>query len=492
MTACQANPQPDKSIAFLGTVAPGDTNDNMPDIAVSTGGADTLECLMLRVGIPASEYVAGAGSSGHIHIFSGGNPGTGTGTGSGTAESPPMTGAPTSWTALWDKQADMMPYDIVLLSCEGGETYNSKPDVLESYLNAGGRAFGSHFHYAWFAGSLSSDPSVPAPPARLGAGLATWGPTLTTQTTGFAVVDQTLTGSTKPFPKGVALDQWLGIVGALGVESAPAGQIPIFDENGDVGATNKAQAWLTDNGYTDYLSFDTPVNAPIPTDGGAPQYCGRAVFSDLHLNSGDPNFTPQDSNPPPTGCASHPLSPRKRRPSSSCSSTSRRASSRTPSPLPWTPDCLLPLLPSRQDRPRRRGRRLPPRGGEPEPWPRPGALCVTPTPRTRRARPRSRQAVWRTSSPRGFVSIASPMIHPRMLAQTAASTSRRRSVQLGARSVIRRLLLDHPVPRVVELRPQRRRLFRDDPGDSDELQDRPPGVCRSRVAVQTPRSVTSA
>ena len=39
----------------------GDTDDNMPDIAVSTGEADTLECLMKRIGLPDTEYVAGAG-----------------------------------------------------------------------------------------------------------------------------------------------------------------------------------------------------------------------------------------------------------------------------------------------------------------------------------------------------------------------------------------------------------------------------------------------
>ena len=205
----------------------------------------------------------------------------------------------------------MMPYDIVLLSCEGGETYNSNPPALEQYLNAGGRAFGSHYHYSWFAGTLSGDTTVPAPPSDWGTNLATWGPTLTTTPGGAANVVQTLTGTTKAFPKGVALDQWLQIVGALGVESAPTGQLPIFDENGDVGATSKAQAWLTDNGYTDYLSFDTPVNAAVPTDGGSPAYCGRAVFSDIHLNS-DPNFTPADTNPPPKGCSAHALSPQEK------------------------------------------------------------------------------------------------------------------------------------------------------------------------------------
>ena len=182
VTACQDNPQPDKSLAFLGTVPASDTIDSMPDIAVSTGGFDTLECLMVRIGVPKSEYVAGASASGHIHIFSGGNDGSSTGTGGGTPENPPMAGAPTSWTALWDKPSDMMPYDVVMLSCEGDETFNSNPAVLETYLNAGGRAFGSHYHYARGSRRSLSPSRLPVRLHRSaaaghdwGANLADWG-----------------------------------------------------------------------------------------------------------------------------------------------------------------------------------------------------------------------------------------------------------------------------------------------------------------------------
>ena len=56
------------------------------------------------------------------------------------------------------------------------------------------------------------------------------------------------------------------------------------------------QPWITSDGSgmqgsTMYLSFDTPTNAPFQPDGGPPQYCGRAVFSDLHVGaaSGDNN-----------------------------------------------------------------------------------------------------------------------------------------------------------------------------------------------------------
>jgi hypothetical protein len=315
VTACQDNPQPDKSLAFLGTVPASDTDDNMPDIAVSTGEADTLECLMLRIGVPATEYVAGAAMTGHVHVFSGG-----ASDGSivyGQAESPAMAGAPPSPTSLWANQDQLMPYDITLLSCEGDETYNANPPALEGYLNAGGRVFASHYHYSWFAGPISSMQNYSAPP-DWGTNLATWlmegqepnGPI-------GGIIDQTLNGSTMPFPKGVALDKWLGVVNALGAGVFP-GELPIYQPrfNAIVGPTNTpSQPWITSDitgqlGATMYFSFNTPVQTgPLPPDSTGPTYCGRAVFSDLHVGG---NPSTNDMSPPPGGCDNTDLSPQEK------------------------------------------------------------------------------------------------------------------------------------------------------------------------------------
>jgi hypothetical protein len=304
VTACQDNAQPDKSLTLPATIASGDTDDNMPDIAVSTGSADSLECLMHRMGLPLSEFVGGTSGSGHVHVFAGGSPGGGGGGGMvGRPESPAWANAPEADTSLWNSQANMMPYDITLLSCEGGETYNADPAVLEQYLNAGGRAFGSHYHYAFFSGPLGSGQSYSAP-ADWGTNLAMWtangtGGGLGNQANGKIV--QTLNGSTQPFAKGVALFQWLGLEGALGVNGAPAMELPILQPryNAVVGPGNKpSQPWIQDDASpnTMYFSFDTPVNAPPQPDGGPPNYCGRAVFSDLHVsgNTKDPGGTCND------------------------------------------------------------------------------------------------------------------------------------------------------------------------------------------------------
>ncbi|HEY2510839.1 MAG TPA: hypothetical protein VGI39_08285 [Polyangiaceae bacterium] len=327
VTACTNNVQPDKSLKLPGTVAAG-SDDSMPDIAVSTGGADTLECLMRRIGLPASEYVAGSGTSGHVHIFAGGDSsggGGGLGGGTGAPETPGMAGAPDSPTNLWSSQAQLMPYDIVLLSCEGGETYNANPSALHDYLNAGGRAFASHFHYSWFSGPLSSGQSYSAP-SDWGNALATW-----SQDTGNSngpvggTIQTTLNTGGGAFQKGQILQQWLTNVGALG-QGVAAGQLSIYSPryNAAVSTGNAAsQPWInsppssgggfggggTPTGGTMYFSFDTPVGGTPSPDGGAPTYCGRGVFSDLHV-SGDPSDS--DTSSPPNGCGAGALSPQEK------------------------------------------------------------------------------------------------------------------------------------------------------------------------------------
>jgi len=333
-TACQDNPQPDKSLTLPSTLTA--STDSIPEIAVSTGEADTLECLMRRIGLPTSEYVAGAGGNGHIHVFAGGETAAGGiagflgggGGGIGTAENPGMAGAPASYEKLWDSQADLMAYDIVLLSCEGGETYNANPAALESYLNVGGRVFASHYHYAWFAGPIGTNQNYKAP-ADWGTALASW---TANGTTGPGTCVQggpnctpiggnivtTLNGSTQPFPKGVALDSWLGNVGALGQNGVAATELSIYQPRYDakVGAANTpSQPWITysessSDLWTMYFSFDTPINpSNTTTNETGPTYCGRAVYSDLHV-AGNPQTT--DTMSPPGGCEDGPLSPQEK------------------------------------------------------------------------------------------------------------------------------------------------------------------------------------
>jgi len=205
----------------------------------------------------------------------------------------------------------------VLLSCEGGETYNANPPALESYLNAGGRTFASHYHYSWFSGPIASRQAYAAP-ADWGSRLATWAP-YSGNANGpvDGVVDQTLNGSTQAFVKGAMLYRWLGINGALGVNARP-NDLSIYSPryNAVVGPANTpSQPWITTTTMsttnTMYFSFDTPVGGIPDPDGGALSYCGRAVFSDLHV-AGDPTTMDDANQAPPVSCSGGPLSPQEK------------------------------------------------------------------------------------------------------------------------------------------------------------------------------------
>ncbi len=279
---CQDNAQPSGSLRLPKNTTEGD----IPKMAISTGGADTLECLLSRIGLDKTEYTGGPGGTGRIHIFQG----------SGGPNTSPA--APASPTALWPNQAELMKYDIVLLSCEGSETTNPNRQALHDYASAGGRVFASHFHYSWFnSGPYASE------------NLATW--IAGTQAIGNINGDIiTVLPNNQPFPKGIALKQWLGTT----VNALTNGVLPIqaARHNATVAAANTpSQSWIIQQGaptVTEYFSFNTPTNAPI-TDAGTPAYCGRVVYSDLHVGaaSGD-----NPAQPVPAECAAANLSPQEK------------------------------------------------------------------------------------------------------------------------------------------------------------------------------------
>jgi hypothetical protein len=287
------NMLPDKMLTLPRNHMEGD----IPNIAISTGGADTLECLLRRVGVDEQEYIGGTSDDHRIHIFQGagapaggGLPGFGGGMGPAPNTSP---AAPSSPTGLWTSKDELMKYDVVLLSCEGSETTGMNQQALHDYASAGGRVFASHFHYAWFnTGPYGSE------------NLATW-------STGSNPLDDIDATIVTNFPKGMALSQWLMNTNAL-----TNGLLPIKQarHNADVSTSNTpSQPWILADqntrapGATQYFSFNTPTDAAMTPDD--PGYCGRVVFSDLHVG-GATNDDPR--KPVPTGCLDGELSPQEK------------------------------------------------------------------------------------------------------------------------------------------------------------------------------------
>jgi hypothetical protein len=285
--ACQDNPVPDKLLTLPKNRMEGD----IPNIAVSTGGADTLECLLRRIGVDANEYTGGPAGGGRIHIFQGSGRGGGGGGRRGAPNT--MPAAPSSSTGLWSSASELMKYDITLLSCEGEETQGMNQQALHDYASKGGRVFASHFHYSWFnTGPYGSE------------NLATW----SAGSNDLGNINGTIVTS---FPKGQALSEWLMTTNAL-----TNGVLPIQEarHNADVGPMNVAsQPWILADqssmapGATQYFSFNTPTDVMIGPDGR--DYCGRVVYSDLHVGAAS-NDKPDQ--PVPGSCTNVDLSPQEK------------------------------------------------------------------------------------------------------------------------------------------------------------------------------------
>jgi hypothetical protein len=212
-----------------------------------------------------------------------------------------------------------MKYDIVILSCEGHEATNMNQQALFDYAAAGGRAFASHFHYSW----LNTGPFAQYNLSQWRTGANTIFMD-NTQVLG-GVIETTLAGG-QAFPKGQALSQWLANVNALGVNGAPAGELPILESkhNSNVTAANTPSTqWIVADqnaprgaqGATQYFSFDTPLDKP------ANEQCGRVVYSDLHVGSAVADYNGALSGPMmggsingvvPSGCLAADLSPQEK------------------------------------------------------------------------------------------------------------------------------------------------------------------------------------
>jgi hypothetical protein len=276
---------------------------DIPLIALTTGGADPLECLLRKVGIANSEFST-AGGTGRVQLFAG--------SGVPNQQPFPLIAASKFDTSLnggaafadaqtlWGSAATLKVYDIVLLACEGAQNPNTKPpaalQALSDFESAGGRVFASHWHDFWFENGPAPLPST-----------GTWTDVTPPPPDPF---DGTLDTS---FPKGLAFHDWLSNVGGLD----SSGGLPIHQPKHNLDAVGAgAQQWVTMQnpntmppGQTavEYMTFNTPLDV----DAGS--QCGRVVYSDLHVSSGATTdagvpLGDQTGQPFPKGCVTTELS----------------------------------------------------------------------------------------------------------------------------------------------------------------------------------------
>jgi hypothetical protein len=236
---------------------------DMPQMAIATGSADPFECLLLKMGISASEFVPGANISnyantGRVHVYRA----------NGAKLASGSTPAASTW---WDSPARWSQYNIAFLPCEGSELdkTSTQDTNLLNYANAGGRIFPTHYSYTWLR-------MGPAPFQ-----------TVVNWNTGnqFSISDPLTAYVDNTFPKGQAYQQWLINVGA----SPTPGRVSLREPRWNVNTTSaNAQRWLygwSNNGTSgspntvQALTFNTPVGAPPANQ------VGRVAFTSYHVSA---------------------------------------------------------------------------------------------------------------------------------------------------------------------------------------------------------------
>ncbi|MBX3209534.1 MAG: carboxypeptidase regulatory-like domain-containing protein [Labilithrix sp.] len=275
---------------------------DIPQIALTTGGADVMECWLRKVGLADEEFTVGSGN-GKVHFYSG--------SGTNVTTSFQSGGSFTPAQDFWSTQANLMKYDIVILSCEGITAPQTKPpaalEAMKQYANAGGRLFASHWHRYWFDTAAMNGQNPAGPQPSPFEAMATWRDRNGPGDPAFGTINVS-------FPKGQAMHDWLAqpAVAALcpipGLcnNAAQNDLLRIDDPRHNVDAVDPARAtsWITvPNGANtahEYISFNTPI--PAPED----QKCGRVVYSDLHVTTAD------EHGPWPQGCKTADLTPQEK------------------------------------------------------------------------------------------------------------------------------------------------------------------------------------
>lgn len=265
VAACQNTALPPTFARMPRNQSEGD----IPHMAVATGNADAIECVLMKMGIDQSEFTQ-PGGAGRIHMYQS----TGSDDGVGT---PPID-------ALVSSASTLANYDIVLLPCESAPTPKLATDQqnLVKYADAGGRLFITHYGYEWL---YNASPFSATAVFNQGQG---------GNPTGTGDINTAFNG-------GQALGLWMKAIGALSGPHVFAIKDPRFNID-SVTPPSQLFVFEANQGRRPFqYAFDAPVGKP------ASQQCGRVVYSSFHVASTLTNGTTF-----PAECTQLPLSPQEK------------------------------------------------------------------------------------------------------------------------------------------------------------------------------------
>jgi hypothetical protein len=257
---------------------------DLPRIAVTTGSADALECVVRRLGVADTEFETD-GDPGRVHLYAG----NGT---SALADNTAMAGAGT----LWNDLDHLKQYDIALFSCESAPNPTTKPQTamnnVKMYADLGGRLVLTHSQNIWIDGEIG----VPSHAPAVWPQIASF-PTEVTATAGSLVIDQTK-------PRGTAFAGWMSHV----MGSTTAGQFAVTNRRQTVASIDdtKARRWAFFQSTTELPSM---FQFTTPNEAAADARCGKVVFADMHAANGS---TSMAGTLFPSGCSTAALTPEEK------------------------------------------------------------------------------------------------------------------------------------------------------------------------------------
>jgi hypothetical protein len=296
--SCGANPVPDLNMPS--TAAEGD----IPLTAISTGSYDSIECVLLKMGVAQTEFTSYATWSaetpsgtapkpGRVHIYTSkqaSTEGFNIGPGAVLAPQEDETVLMGAGNDAGPANGTYMKYDQILLPCWGDAFTKSAAELgnLIDYGNAGGRFFATHYSYSWLHGNGVLE------------GTAQWDPKANQNNTNPFPGGQPFTGSVAtnvPASNPGLFVEWLNHVGALAngnpTGSPPAAPTVTIDEGRHdvdkvlgastewIDGTDPAPPSAAKSQMLLHFTFDMPI--------GQTSQCGHAIYSDFHVNGTQSN-----------------------------------------------------------------------------------------------------------------------------------------------------------------------------------------------------------
>jgi hypothetical protein len=232
-SSCAPNAIPDRTLLMPSTRAQG----NIPLMAVVTGQADSLECVLRKIGIAQSEFT-NPGQGGRVNFYLG-----------DTVPGQAIDAATPTQAQLFANGINA--YDMTILACQGVNSDESANQAaLRNYAAAGGRVFATHRSYNWLYKNDANAAAPTDPTADNWSQVALWHTDDSLRDYSDAAFPVTGFLDLTSNPKANAFQGWLSAVGALNPGTPPSTTVFVVRHDADAisAVPGQTQQWLYRNG----------------------------------------------------------------------------------------------------------------------------------------------------------------------------------------------------------------------------------------------------